>query len=67
MECNIRRQEVRYRVSVIIVLTVAVSFWSTGAFAADLTEGLVGYWPLDGNGKDESGNGNDAKLEKGAK
>ena len=56
-----------YRVSVIIVLAVAVSLWSAGAFAADLTEGLVGYWPLDGNGKDESGNGHDAKLEKGAK
>ena len=56
-----------YRVSVIIILAVVVSLWSTGAFAVDLTEGLVGYWPLDGNGNDESGNGNDAKLEKGAK
>ena len=56
-----------YRVSVITVLAVAVSLWSTGTFAAELTEGLVGYWPLDGNGNDESGNGKDAKLEKGAK
>lgn len=56
-----------YRVSVIIFLAIAVSLWSTGAFAADLTEGLVGYWPLDGNGNDESGNRNDAALEKGAK
>ena len=55
-----------YRVSVIIVLVIAVSLWSTGvAFAADLTEGLVGYWPLDGNGKDESGNGKDARIRKG--
>lgn len=55
------------RIKVIIVLAVAMSLWATGAFAADLTEGLVGYWPLDGNGNDESGNGNDAQLEKGAK
>ena len=34
---------------------------------AELTEGLVVYWPLDGNGNDESGNGKDAQLEKGAK
>jgi len=29
-----------------------------GAAEADLTEGLVGYWPLDGNGDDASGNEN---------
>ena len=28
------------------------------ASRADLTEGLVGYWPLDGNGDDASGSGN---------
>ena len=56
-----------YRISVIVVFAVAMSFCSTGVFAVDLTEGLVGYWPLDGNGNDESGNGNDANLEKGAK
>ena len=57
----------KHSVKVIIVLAVTVSLWSIGAFAADLTEGIVGYWPLDGNGKDESGNGHDAELEKGAK
>ena len=57
----------KYRLSVITVLTIAISLWSISAFAAELTEGIVGYWPLDGNGNDESGNGNDAKLEKGAK
>ncbi|MDE0466043.1 MAG: hypothetical protein OYL97_03220, partial [Candidatus Poribacteria bacterium] len=57
----------KYRLNVIMVLAVAVGLWSIDAFAADLTEGLVGYWPLDGNGNDESGNGKDAKLEKGAK
>jgi len=29
-----------------------------GAAEADLTDGLVGYWPLDGNGDDASGNEN---------
>ena len=53
-----------YRVSVITVLVIAISLWSIGAFAAELTEGLVGYWPLDGNGNDESGNGKDAKLKR---
>lgn len=57
----------KHRLSVIIVLAVAISLGTTGAFAAELTEGLVGYWPLDGNGNDESGNGHDADLEKGAK
>ena len=56
-----------YRVSVIMILAVAVSLCSTGAFAVDITDGIVGYWPLDGNGNDESGNGHDADLEKGAK
>ena len=57
----------QYRVSVILVLVVTISLWSISAFAAGLSDGLVGYWPLDGNGKDESGNGNDAALEQGAK
>lgn len=56
----------KYRVSVITVLVVTISFWAVGAFAAGLSDGLVGYWPLDGNGKDESGNGHDAALEEGA-
>ena len=29
------------------------------AYAADITTGLAGYWPLDGNAKDKSGKGND--------
>ena len=52
---------------VIMVLVVTISLWSVGAFAAGLSDGLIGYWPLDGNGKDESGNGHDAALEQGAK
>ena len=57
----------QYRVSVITVLVITISFWSIGAFAAGLGDGLVGYWPLDDNGNDESGNGNNATLEQGAK
>ena len=57
----------KYRVSIIMVLATAIGLWSVGPLAADLNEGLVGYWPLDGNGNDESGNGHDAELEKGAK
>ncbi|MBI1925391.1 LamG domain-containing protein [Candidatus Poribacteria bacterium] len=34
--------------------------------AANITDGLVGYWPLDGDGTDPIGK-NDAKAEKGAK
>lgn len=57
----------KYRVSVITVLIFSISLCSMSAFSAGLTDGLVGYWPLDGNGKDESGNGHDAALEAGAK
>ena len=56
-----------YKLRVITVLTFTVSLWAMGASAVDLTEGIVGYWPLDGNGDDKSGNGNDAKLAKGAR
>jgi hypothetical protein len=30
------------------------------------TSGLVGWWPLDGNTNDESGNGNNGSLSNGA-
>ena len=56
-----------HKLRVITVLIFVFSFWAIGVSAIDVTEGIVGYWPLDGNGNDESGNGNDAKLEKGAK
>ena len=32
------------------------------ANAADITSGLVGYWPLDGDATDKSGSGNDGEL-----
>ena len=36
-----------------------VSFTTT---AADITTGLVGYWPFNGNANDESGNGNNGTV-----
>ena len=54
-----------YKISVIIVLFLSLIVWSYTGFAAGISDGLVGYWPLDGNGKDESGNGHDAVLEGG--
>ena len=50
------------KLRVITVLTCVLSFWAIGVSAIDLTEGLVGYWPLDGDGTDESGNKNDTEL-----
>ena len=35
--------------------------------AGDITEGLIGYWPLDGNAKDMSGNDYHGELTKGVK
>ena len=55
-----------YKLGVIIVLTFAISLWAMGVSARQI-DGLVGYWPLDGNGNDESGNGHDAQLVSGAK
>ena len=31
--------------------------------AADITDGMIGYWPLDGNAKDVSGNNYHGELE----
>ena len=55
------------KIRVITVLLFAHSLWAIGVSAVEMTDGLVGYWRLDGNGNDESGNGHDARLEKGAK
>jgi hypothetical protein len=37
---------------------IAVIFMFTSIASADLTTGLVAYWPFNGNANDESGNGN---------
>ena len=44
------------------VLSMALILITSVANAADTTSGLVGYWPLDGNANDESGNGNNGTL-----
>jgi len=46
-----------YLVSFVSVLSITMS-----VVRADLTEGLVGYWPLDGDALDASGNGNDGVI-----
>ena len=56
----------KYKITVIIVLFLSLIVWSNSGFTAGLSDGLVGYWPLDGNGKDVSGNGHDAVLKGGA-
>jgi hypothetical protein len=45
------------RRTIILFALTLVFVVPQGASRADLTEGLVGYWPLDGNGDDASGNG----------
>ena len=43
--------------------TIAACFViSAGSVRGDLTDGLVGYWPLDGDGIDESDNGIDGVI-----
>lgn len=56
-----------YRITVMTVSVFTIFLIPMVAMAAGFSDSLVGYWPLDGNGKDESGNGHDAKLENGAK
>jgi hypothetical protein len=56
-----------YKVQIITVLLFVFSLCAVSVSAIELTDGLVGYWPLDGNGNDESDNGHDARLKKGAK
>ena len=51
---------------IIFLSVIANILCSLSAFAAGMSDGLVGYWPLDGNGKDESGNRHDALLKQGA-
>lgn len=55
-----------YRIRVIFFIAITFSLFSLGAIAAGLSDGLFGYWPLDGDGKDVSGNGHDAALVGGA-
>jgi len=47
----------------LLVILASVLATPTNHLKADLTEGLVGYWPLDGNAEDMSGNGNHGAIE----
>ncbi len=47
---------------ILTLLTLSVSLVAGVAGAADVKTGLVGYWPLDGNADDRSGNGHDGVL-----
>jgi len=40
-------------------LALGIVMAISGTAYADLNEGLVAYYPFDGNANDESGNGND--------
>jgi hypothetical protein len=46
-----------------MVLSAALS----GNVLADLNDGLVAYYPFNGNAKDESGNGNNGRENGGIK
>ncbi len=45
-----------------LLLITFIFYLSTGLFAQISTDGLVGYWPFNGNANDESGNGNDGVV-----
>ena len=51
----------RNRLLVAMACVVFVGLLSSVSMA-DLTEGLVGYWPLDGDATDMSGNGLDGTI-----
>ena len=44
------------------LMTVLVVFVFCGMGHAGLSDGLVAYYPFDGDATDESGNGNDGKV-----
>ena len=44
------------------ILAVAILGVSAFAMAASLSDGLVAYWPFDGNANDISGNGNNGSI-----
>jgi hypothetical protein len=44
------------------IFTIAILALSFNAFAQIPTNGLIGYWPFNGNANDESGNGNNGTV-----
>jgi len=50
-------------IAISLFLLLALGFYSTDKIAfADLSAGLMGYYPFNGNANDESGNGNDGTI-----
>jgi hypothetical protein len=47
---------------ILIYILLAFLTTSTNLFAAVITDGLVSYYPFNGNAKDESGNGHDSTV-----
>jgi hypothetical protein len=47
----------------LLAFGLALSVVLAGSAAGDITTGLAGYWPLDGNGEDVSGNGLHGAVE----
>ena len=45
-----------------LTLTIAIAMMTAFAIGSSLTDGLVGYWPFDGNANDMSGNGNNGVV-----
>ena len=51
------------RVSFFSTLTLLFLIVAVNTHSADITDGMIGYWPLDGNAKDVSGNNYHGELE----
>ena len=51
-----KKDDIMKKLIALITTTMVLVF--TTAASADLLDGLVGYWPFDGDAKDYSGNGN---------
>lgn len=60
----------KFRITVFAILMsiiLMILTFNNDALAANLSDGLVGYWPLDNSGADHSGYGNNATIKGGAK
>jgi len=49
--------------TVLAVAVISVVFITAGVSFADLNQGLVAYYPFNGNANDESGNGNNGTVD----
>ena len=58
---NLARKEAEEKMKKLI-LTIAIAMITAFAIGSSLTDGLVGYWPFNGNANDMSGNGNNGVV-----